>query len=550
MKALRKSSVAGLEATLQTNATKNVGQTNAIGILNGDSSTEGSLAKMVVDLNAYTDTTNDNVDLPQMDANTASIALLNDTTPGKVGSVQTQLQGILPQTNAYADTSIVDGTSDQNSTLKANVAIITGYIGDYIPTDRNGLNYSNYYPKVNNLTTTGFNIWVCDAVTDTDSVFNNHSAADKRNDVGENLTLKAGDKVLYQYGPAQDGADEYFYILYVQRKDGVKTTTEYVPADCVKDSYSGTPVSDTNINSNDDLYVRTTDITLGDYANTFQGDGDATTIYYGNGLDENTVLTAGWLVNAYAINGTASNPDQDAPGADNEVHIDSIKKEVTIVDNGTIKNKVDELINNADVLHDTLNELVTSDAGYEQELSDLTDVVAANKQSGIDDLQAQKDTAATDAVNRNDKFDTERTQTNTDIADAITANNDVADGKYSGIANLFGGLADGDKSSCRYNLDIIDANSMKSNFATDYHNTYKITTNTVKGGKIKLPTDVTLSRLKYVHLLHPGNEYDDITPVIGENPGEFIINTGTDGDLDDTDVSVRYVTWEPPANMS
>ena len=544
MKALRTSSVAGLETTLQANQTSITNHINAISILNGGASTEGSLAKTLADMNAYTDTLTGEIDTTQIDANTTAIALLNDTTSGKVGSIQTQFQAVQTQAGTYADTTIVEGTSGQISAIRTDIETITGFVGDYIPASRNSLNYSNYYPKVDNLNTTGYNIWVCDAATDTDTILNDHPATDKRSDLEENVTLKVGDKVLYQYAPAQDGADEYFYIRYVQRKDGEKIGDVYVPADCDKEPYTGESVEDTDINDVDNLYVRTSNITLSDYAATFNGDGDNTDIYYATGLDGNTVLEAGWVLNAWASNGTQSNADQDDPGTNNEVHFASIKNQGTIINNGTLKTKFDELINNADVMHDTLNELLAEDASYQQEISDLTTVVDANKTSIENALQAHKDNYASDKTAINDKFADERSQIDNDILVAVTNYNTTAEGKFFAIGggNPFDGINSDDAGNCRYNIDATAPSYLPTNFIFGYSRQYKLETLTVKKGKIYLPTDVTPAMLKHIHLEYPGHEYDTLTHIVGENPGEFIVQDQDAGDLDDVDVSVRYVT--------
>ena len=208
---------------------------------------------------------------------------------------------------------------------------------------------------------------------------------------------------------------------------------------------------------------------------------------------------------------------------------------------GSINKSIKDVIGGAPAEFDTLKEIADKLGSDESIMGALTSTVTDNKtaaeQALADHIAAyntDKDAIAT-------KFTDERTQTTSDIADAIAANNASTDGKYFQIANNFSEITStADKATARTNLGAVSIADVDA-FAEANKDLFKQETLTINSGIVTLDSAVAVAHIDFVHINHPNNEYDTPVFVSGANAGEFKIYDSAEGDLDGTDVEIKYV---------
>ena len=141
MKLLRITSIAGLGVTLADHNARIATATGSLNVINGDSTTPGSIAHAIATANTYTDNAISAIDLSQVAANTAALVILNgdDTIDGSVAKdvktakesieaiVATEVTTLQGEIDANAAALIIlNGDSSVDGSVKKAIADVVG----------------------------------------------------------------------------------------------------------------------------------------------------------------------------------------------------------------------------------------------------------------------------------------------------------------------------------------------------------------------------------------------------------------------------------------
>lgn len=208
---------------------------------------------------------------------------------------------------------------------------------------------------------------------------------------------------------------------------------------------------------------------------------------------------------------------------------------------GSIAKAVADIVGGAPAELDTLKEVADLISAQGSAHTAFIAAMAADKTTAENALAAHIAAANTAHQAILDRFVTERGITDAAIATAVTDYNTVAEGKFFQIANLFSEITlDADKTTARANLGAISTTEA-TQLINDNKFLHNLDSAVVAGGKVVLDSRVATAHVDYVHIVHPGGEFDDVGVINGANPGEFLIQDVIANDLDGETYEVKYV---------